>query len=536
MKILRHLPSLSALIIATVCAFSVNISNGQTISTIAGGSGPAYSGDGAVATAAHLNSPSGVFVNVSGEVFIADGGNGSVRKITTDGVIHTVAGNGTNGFAGDGYAATAAKLNNPQAVITDAVGNIYIADHDNHRVRKVNSAGIITTIAGTGVMGFGGDGGPATAAKLNYPSHLLFDAAGNLLIADAGNGRIRSIDPAGNISTTAGGGGGGLGDGGPATAAGLYWPRSMVYDAGGNMYIGDELHNRVRKITPAGIISTIAGTGSAGSAGDGGPATAAQLNEPTVVDIDGAGNLYIAEFHGHRIRKINTSGAISTWAGNGVAGYSGDGGPAVSAQLNKPLALYCTSGNLYIADNANNAVRATPICIAPVVGLINGPGNICQGDTVRLTDTVAGGVWTSSNPAVASIDFSGLVTGLLAGTDTVKYAIYNECGSDSATLILNVNSKRTCDSVTAVNSIITGESYRVALYPNPCDGDFSIRISSASQEPAQIVVYDLVGKVVEEISISTNADHQLQLNTPPGVYYLHVKTRYPISTQKIIVR
>jgi hypothetical protein len=278
------------------------------ISTVAGNGIGGDSGDGGAATAAQLWDPRGVAVDAAGKLYIADSGRHRIRKVTPDGIITTVAGNGIEGYSGDGGAATAASLRWPYGVAVDATGNLYIADADNHRIRKVTQDGIITTVAGNGIGGYSGDGGAATAASLYYPRDVAVDAAGNLYIADSDNHRIRKVTSAGIITTVAGKGTGGYsGDGGAATSASLLWPHGVAVDATGNLYIADKNNNRIRKVTPSGIISTVAGNGAYGYSGDGGPATAASLQWPHGVAVDAAGNLYIADTSNHRIRKVRLS-------------------------------------------------------------------------------------------------------------------------------------------------------------------------------------------------------------------------------------
>ena len=357
------------------------------ISTVAGAGTEGYNGDGGAATAAQLNYPVGVAVDGAGNLYIADLGNHRIRKVDAAGVISTVAGAGSTGesgggFGGDGGPATAAQLRSPAGVALDGAGNLYIADALNNRIRKVDSAGTITTVAGAGTEGFGGDGGPATAAQLYRPAGVALDGAGNLYIADFGNNRIRKVDAAGVISTVAGAGstgesGGGFGgDGGPATAARLYLPRGVALDGAGNLYIADLLNHRIRKVDAAGVISTVAGAGSTGESGggfggDGGPAVAARLNFPVGVAVDGSGNLYIADTDNDRIRKVDAAGVISTVAGGG---YGGDGGPAVAAQLDWPFDVALDgAGNLYIADWLHNRIRK--VDAAGVISTVAGGGS-----------------------------------------------------------------------------------------------------------------------------------------------------------------
>jgi trimeric autotransporter adhesin len=344
------------------------------ISTVAGKGGDGFSGDGGPATAAQLYGPGGVAVDSSGYLYIADEGNNRVRIVTAAGVISTVAGNGIPGFGGDGGAATAAQLNLPSSVAVDNAGNLYIADQRNNRIRKATTAGIISTVAGEGGNGFSGDGGPATAAVLNYPVNVAIDNAGNLYIADSENNRIRGVTTAGIISTAAGNGSIGFsGDGGEATAALLNIPWGVTIDNAGNLYFSDSGNARIRKVTPAGVISTVAGDGVSGFGGDGGPATAAQMRNPKGVTVDSEGNLYIADEGNHRIRKVTAAGVICTVAGNG-AGFGGDGGPATAAQLYFPSGVAVDSvGNLYIADYLNNRIRK--ITAAGMISTVAGKGD-----------------------------------------------------------------------------------------------------------------------------------------------------------------
>src|ERR1700752_2823905 len=286
-------------------------------------------------------------------------------------IITTVAGNGTTGiypcslcYGGDGGSATAAEIYDPSGVAFDAAGNLYIADAGNNRIRKVTTAGIISTFAGTGAPVFSGDGGPATAAKLWQPMGVSIDAIGNMYIADNANFVIRKVTTAGIISTIAGDTTQGYsGDGGPATAAQLSDASGIALDGAGNLYIADNANNRIRKVNTSGIITTIAGNGTLGYSGDAGPATAAELSAPTFITTDNAGNVYFTDGNNNRLRMINTAGIINTIAGNGLMGYGGDGGPATAAKLNPPQGITIEAAdNLYIADWSNNRVRKVYNC------------------------------------------------------------------------------------------------------------------------------------------------------------------------------
>ncbi|WP_026309024.1 NHL repeat-containing protein [Spirosoma spitsbergense] len=348
------------------------VSAGGIISTVAGNGIGIYSGDGGIATMTSLYSPGGVLIDGTGNLYIADALNHRIRKVANNGIIATVAGNGTVSYGGDRGPATSASLYNPVGVAFDGTGNFYIADQQNQRIRKVATSGIITTVAGNGLFTFGGDGGAATAANLANPSGVAVDGVGNIYIADALNQRIRKVAMSGIITTVAGNGIAGFsGDGGAATAASLNNPVGVTVDGTGNLYIADSQNNRIRKVATSGIISTVAGNGTASNSGDGGLATAAGFNYIAGVVLDGSGNLYIADQGNHRIRKVATDGIVTTVAGTGIAGYSGDGGLATAANLANPASVVVDGmGNLYIADYGNNRIRkvATNGIITTVAG------------------------------------------------------------------------------------------------------------------------------------------------------------------------
>ena len=308
---------------------------------------------------AGLSSPTGVVVDATGNLYIADFWNNIIRKVDTEGNITTVAGTGTAGYDGDNGPATEAQLYYPESIALDADGNLYIADSYNHRIRKVDATTKkITTVAGTGTAGYDGDDGLATAAQLAYPSGVAVDATGSLYIADYDNSRIRKVDTTGIITTVAGTGEPGYsGDNGLATAAQLNCPENLALDAKGNLYIADTKNNRIRKVDTTGIITTVAGSDSEFDL-DNVPATEVQLYTPTGVVVDTTGNLYIADTFSNQIRKVDTDGIITSVAGTGWAGYSGDNGPATEVQLFQPYGVAVdATGNLYIADTLNDRIR-----------------------------------------------------------------------------------------------------------------------------------------------------------------------------------
>jgi sugar lactone lactonase YvrE len=314
----------------------------------------------------------------TGDMYIADTFNQLIRKVDTSGTITTVAGRFTGfvprdeadcvpNFDGEGGPATEATLSCPHGVAVDVAGNIYIADSANHAIRRVDPSGTIVTVAGAGgTSGDSGDGGPGTAARIQGPKGIVLDGAGGLLIADSGNDRVKRLDLATGIITLVAGTGdpGGAGDGGPATGAQLMEPRTLAVGSDGSIYIAEPKAHRIRRVDPSGVITTFAGTGRAGFSGDGGPAGRAQLNFPRGVGTDAAGNVFIADSLNQRIRRVDAAGVIGTVAGRGKACYfsasnnCGDGGPPLEAGFATPRAVEATpAGELYVADTFNERIR-----------------------------------------------------------------------------------------------------------------------------------------------------------------------------------
>ncbi len=335
------------------------ISNG-IISTVAGSGG--LLGDNGPATSAELNQPTGVAVDAAGDLFIADTDNNRIRKVM-NGVITTIAGSGPSGFYGDGGPATGAYLGYPQGVAVDAAGNVYIADWANQRIREVSN-GTIATVAGGGSM----NNVPATSTQLNHPTGVAADTAGNLYIADPNAARVRDVSN-GTITTVAGGGN--QFNNVPAASSYLYVPTGVAVDGAGNLYIADSRMTYIREVSN-GVITAVAGFGSSGFSGDNGPATSAQLNSPYAVAVDSAGSVYFSDSGNNRIRKV-TKGIITTVAGGGTA--LGDNGPATSAQLNAPLGVAVDSaGDLYIADSGNHRIREVSHGVITTVAGTGTPG------------------------------------------------------------------------------------------------------------------------------------------------------------------
>ncbi|TMQ49316.1 MAG: hypothetical protein E6K71_05185 [Candidatus Eisenbacteria bacterium] len=337
--------------------------SGGTISTYAGTGTAGYTGDLGAATAARIAHPEGITVAANGDVYYADPDNNVIRKVTAaTGIITTVAGSGGNGSSGDGGLAILAKFKNAEGVFVVANGDLYLADTGNHEIRKVTAlTGIVTLVVGSTSPGYSGDGGAAAAARLRLPAAIVVAANGDMYIADTGNDAVRKVTAATGIATTYAGTGttGYTGDGGAATSARLSGPQGLVLAANGDLYIADTGNNVIRRVTAAtGVITTFAGTGTAGFLGDGGVATSARLNAPESVSISASGELYIADAGNNRIRRVSTGGTITTVAGTGTAGAAGDGGLPTAAQLNSPHGIaVSTSGTYYISDRVNNEIR-----------------------------------------------------------------------------------------------------------------------------------------------------------------------------------
>jgi sugar lactone lactonase YvrE len=365
-----------AAIAAVVTVAAAAASGGGTITTVAGtgsfGDG-GFSGDGGSAMKAKLDSPLGLAFDGQGNLYIADYRNDRVRKVNQAGTITTFAGGGPGVLdSGDGGPATSATLSDPHDVAVDSRGDVYIAGEFGV-VRKVSPNGTITTFAGRPPAAPcpcpEGDGGPATAARLFFPSGVATDAQGNVYIADADDHRVRKVDPSGTITTVAGIGEAGFsGDGGPAISAKLSLPAGIALDGHGDLFIADGY--RVRKVNSTGRITTIAGTGQPGFSGDGGRATLAKLYDPTGLAVDRAGNVYIADRY--RVRKVSPDGTITTFAGTD-AGFSGDGGPATSAELSYPSGVVLDEhGNVYISDTGNSRIRKVTLSSHALVLTLGG--------------------------------------------------------------------------------------------------------------------------------------------------------------------
>jgi uncharacterized protein (TIGR03437 family) len=359
-------------------------SQAQVISTVAGTGTATFTGDTGLANVAGVNSPYGVAADNAGNLYIADYGNDRIRKINSSGVITTIAGCGEvtstciQTGTGDGGPATATLTTGPWDVVADNAGNVYFTDSGTNRVRKVDSSGTITTVAGGGSQGLV-EGGVAVNTQLGNPVGLAIDSNGNLYLTDVLTNRVLKVTPSGIITTVAGNGGkGSSGDGLPATGAALNSPHGVAVDSAGNVYIADTANARVRKVNTAGVISTIAGNGQAGLPTNGAAAVSSSLSAPWGVKVDANGNVFISDPPNIRVFEVSASGTITTLAGTGTAGFAGDGGPPASALLENPTGLAVdAAGDLYIADAMGNRVRkisaatAVPPAIS-AIGMLSG--------------------------------------------------------------------------------------------------------------------------------------------------------------------
>ena len=528
--------ALLILLLAPIATFA------QTIITIAGTGSLGYSGDGAPATSAQFQGPWGIASDNTGNLYVADCNNHRVREIDTMGIIRTIAGNGIGGYSGDGGQATAAQLADAAGIAVDGSGNLYIADEDNNCIRKVNSSGIITTIAGNGAGGYFGDGGPATLAELYHPTSVCIDGLGNVYIGDITNARIRKVDTSGIITTFAGNGIGGYsGDGGTATAAELWNPTSVTIDAYGNLLIGDAGNYRIRKVDTFGMISTFAGNGTTGFGGDGGPATAASLSGWGFVISDALGNVYLGDNSNRRVRKISAGGIINTIAGDGSSGYSGDGGPATSAELQNPLGGTLDSiGNLYFGDLNNNRVRKIisnnyiPLFTAGRSQSLtacsdSGPVSIDSLLSVFDIDTGQNETWqlvsgpyhgtsaiaftaTSTGDTLTPTGQSYTPTAGYTGNDTIKVRIDDGVSIYFTTIYIVIsNCSLDIHSTSAIGNTM--------IFPNPT----SSKLLIASREKiTQLTITNAIGQTVCSHNYNTENVQVDVADLPIGVYFIKV--------------
>ncbi len=545
--------------------------HGQIVTTVGGNGDTVYYGDGGTATLASFHTPTAIIRDAAGNIYINDQQNYCVRRINAaTGIINTIAGNGYAGSGGDGGQATNAQLFDNWGIAIDGAGNLYIADQSNYRVRRISSSGIINNFAGTGIQGDAGDGGPALVAQFLRPFGITADAAGNVYVGDLETHKVRKINSAGIISTVAGNGSYGYtGDGGAATNAQLSNIWGLATDNVGNLYICDggagiTGNHCIRRVDTAGIITTIAGNGTPGFGGDNGPATNARLYQPTGITVDKMGNLLIADCLNNRIRKVNRAGMITTICGNGTPGFNGDGYIATSTIINQPLSVLADdSSSIYFIDLANQRARKIhkvlsyyngrsqhidvcenvssqidsalavvdyttgktdlwTVAIPPAngtiatfpyarvstggynlpsglsytpytsfvgddsflvnitngvdtsftmvhvsvnpklvyAGVIEGPSGVCVGSSITLTDTTGNGIWSASN--LNAVVSDGIVTGQSAGSVTITYTLTNACGSLSTSKDITIFPLPDAGKITGDSLLCVGESATLA--------------------------------------------------------------------------
>jgi sugar lactone lactonase YvrE len=473
------------------------VATNGVITTLAGNGNEGYSGDGGAASAASLFLPGGVALDATGNLYIADTYNNRIRKVATNNIITTFA--GTN-IPLNGIAATNASLYLPTGVATDASGNIYIADTYNYRIREVASGCIITNIAGNGVAGYSGNGGAATNASLNFATSVALDALGNLYIADSQNNRIRKVATNGIITTVAGNGNYGYsGDGVAATGTDLAYPCGVASDAVGDLYIADTFNNRIRMVGTNGEITTVAGNGTLGFTGNGVAATSAELSSPYGVALDAFGNLYIADAANHAVREVALNGIIRTVAGNGTAGFSGDGGLATNATLNFPEGVVVDgAGNLYIADHNNGRIRmvATSGIITTVAGSVTNGFSGDGGSATNARLDFPGGVAsdTLGNLYIADSGNNRIREVHFAGLPTLALTNVNAANAGSYTVVID----NLYGSLTSVAATVTLASSNTPPALISADSDFGIVSNQFS--------FDVSGVVGQGIIIDGSSD------------------------------
>ncbi len=507
----------SIIIVCFVCPFVPVLCRAQatayTITTVAGSATSGFSGDGGSPTSAKLNTPIEVALDSNHNLYISDSANQRIRKVA-GGKITTFAGNGTTGYSGDGGAATGAEFDDPYGVAVDSSGNVFISDLSNGVVRKVTTDNKINTIAGTNsYIGYNGDGTAATSAGLYRPLGVVTDASGNVYIADSFDHRIRKVSTDSTITTIAGTGTAGFsGDGGPATSADINVPLGLTIDSAGNLYFADSVNHRIRKVAIDGTISTVAGIGTAGFSGDGGAAIKAQLNRPWDVKVDASGDLFIADYNNNRIRMVTPDGNITTIAGRTGSGYSGDGGQGTSALLSFPTGLAVdTNGDVYIADSDNNVIRL----LSPLAPFIN-PGAVSSLGAYGGSPAIAPGTWVEihgTNLALdtrlwAAKDFQG------ANAPTTLDGTTVTVGGQSAFVEYISGSQI---NIQVPSNVPTGSQTLVVKNPAGTSASYSVTVNAAQPGLLAPPVFDIGGTQYAVALFNDFTTYVLPAGAIPGV-------------------
>lgn len=484
------------------------ISRPQTIITVAGNGTYGNSGNGGPATAAQLAWPVDITSDNAGNIYIADQDNNVIRKVDAAGSISIFCGNGISGYSGDGGQALNAQLYHPGKMCFDAFGNLFFTDQNGDLIRKIDKNGIISSFTTYNpIAGYSGDNGPVSAARFSSIAGISFDPSGNMFIADYGNHVIRKVNTVGIISTVVGNGTSGAGgDGGPASAAQLNAPYGVAFDKSGNMYIPDNENHHIRKVSPSGIITTFCGTGAQGYSGDGGPAIQAKLKHPWSIAIDQADDLFIADAGNKVVRKVGQDGIISTFAGNSIYGNSGDGGSPGAASLGIISALHVDQyNNLFIAirESFNVIKKVTNYQSAfPIITITSPSTAICPGTILEFTASTI-------NEGEAPV-YKWMKNGLIAGNNAPSYSDSTFQHGDVVTCQLT--SKNSC----LIQQTVTSNIILITVYQSPtvelktvatlCTG------SSLTLDPGPFANYQW----------STGSTDQLLYVTKPGLYLVYV--------------
>ncbi len=513
----------------------------QTITTFAGNGIQGYSGDGSIAKLAEFNSPTGMSIDSFGSLYVCDNNNHVVRKILKDGKIITVAGNWKQGWNGngDGGKALNAEFGNPQSVTVDSKGNLYIADVSDNRIRKVDNNGIISTFAGGGTSTSLGDSGLATLVQLRNPQGVASDKFGNIYIAESEPiNRIRKVDKYGIITTIAGNGNyGDRGDSGLATKAELQGPTVVSLDNSGNIYIVEP--SKVRKINTNGIINTIAGNGVFGYSGDGGKAINAELNNILGLTSDINGNIYLAQEVNPCVRMIDKNGIITTIAGNGISGNSGDSGLANLAELVYPFGVVTdSSGNLFISDFRDNRIRKVsfntlPITLSKFSAEANNISIITSWQTATEINTANFIIQHCTN----GNNFINIGTVNAVGSSANGYTYTDKNPTNGINYYrLQCIDKDGSSSFSKVVIVNFGDKQNFSIIPNPAR-DFATISFSKSVDKAIIAVYDITGKQVIKKSLNGSLN-SYKLNTQTltnGLYVIKLNTATGNYNEKLLI-
>jgi sugar lactone lactonase YvrE len=559
MKQTKYPLLLPAAVLVLLCLSSLQgFAQGIMINTVAGYPSAGFSGDGGLATAAQFNTPSGMAIDNAGTLYVADELNNRIRKIYAGGIITTIAGSGPVGigaYGGDGGSALSARLNAPLGIAVDTFGNIYIADNQNFRIRKMNTAGIISTIGGTGVSGYTGDGGPATNAKISYVQSLTIDVYGNLFFADVGNHVVRKMTPAGIISTVAGIGMSGFsGDGGAATLAKLNTPRGVKADAAGNLYIADLGNARVRKVDVSGVISTFAG---GGSGGPGGPATAADIAGVSDIAIDPAGNVIIVRTNG-RVMIVDGVGTIHALAGAGIDGFSGDGCAATAAEMYTPRYGICDpAGNLYVSEADNYVIRKISVNHPPsFAGGHLQSFSMCKDTLADINDilsivdsdqaqSVEWSVYNAPANGAATIAYTGTTTGGISVPSALWYTPDSGfVGTDNFSVIVKdcLGLRDTTYLTVTVINCTLGTPIQKArpnaglqVFPNPGHGEVSIIAAGKPDERVNLTITNMLGVRVWEQTTQANSAVSVSAGLTPGCYMVSARVGGANYYSKLVI-